>query len=407
MDELPDDVAASLVRGIGAYLSDTAPQELPAKLRRYRGFRPQGLQRHRKALLGALEDEGLRGRIVEWLDEAKVSLPKRDAQVLRLATARHEGWEAELASTSTRSKKPTRKSRSRTEILEEQLARERKRAGETKEEARRLKEETRLARQSWRDAERELNRQLGDAVKQAKRAEEEARKLRAASDAAATASERNLRRARRDAERATAAQADLRSQLKRERRRVADLEGRVTSLKDELAAERRRRKAASEPQSRTVSRAREPLPVPQGLLEDVPETLDAWLSESNALLLVDGYNVTKSRGGFGDLELKGQRERLIQEVRRLALKKKTSATIVFDGSEVPPGTARRTRGPVKVVYSKPGESGDDRLIAFLESLPGDPVVVVTSDRELQERARELRANVATAGQLLELLRPRG
>ncbi|HEX2049384.1 MAG TPA: hypothetical protein VHJ34_01985, partial [Actinomycetota bacterium] len=95
-DGLPDDVAAALVRGLGAYLRATPAPELPARLRRLRGFRPKSLQRHRDELLAAMDDDALRARVVEWLDD-RPSLRTRDAELLRVASERAEGWSARLA----------------------------------------------------------------------------------------------------------------------------------------------------------------------------------------------------------------------------------------------------------------------------------------------------------------------
>jgi predicted RNA-binding protein with PIN domain len=144
--------------------------------------------------------------------------------------------------------------------------------------------------------------------------------------------------------------------------------------------------------------------VPKGRYEDAPETLEAWLEAPGVHLLVDGYNVTKAEGGFGDIELVQQRQRLVHEVTRLIRRKGARATVIFDGSNVPPGTSRRSRGPVYVEYSRPTEIADDHLIAKLGDLPPDPVVVATNDRELQGRAAALGATVATSNQLLGLIR---
>jgi len=43
-------------------------------------------------------------------------------------------------------------------------------------------------------------------------------------------------------------------------------------------------------------------------------------------------------------------------------------------------------------------------VGLLDELPPSPVVVVTSDQELQGRASALGATIATSGQLLELIR---
>jgi predicted RNA-binding protein with PIN domain len=144
--------------------------------------------------------------------------------------------------------------------------------------------------------------------------------------------------------------------------------------------------------------------VPKGLLEDAPETLSAWLEHPGLTVLVDGYNVTLAEGGYGDIGLAEQRARLLDDLSRLARRVPARFVVVFDGADVPPGSARRARGPVLVEYSRPGEIADDHLVARLEELPPEPVVVVTNDRDLQARARRLGATVATSDQLLALLR---
>jgi predicted RNA-binding protein with PIN domain len=134
-----------------------------------------------------------------------------------------------------------------------------------------------------------------------------------------------------------------------------------------------------------------------------PQTLAEWLAAPDVRLVVDGYNVTKAEGGYGDLPLERQRERLIDEVRSLVARGGVPTVIVFDGSEVMPGAARRMRGGVVVEYSKPSESADDHIIALLEATEG-PTIVTTNDRDLQDRAAALGATIATSDQLLALIR---
>ena len=146
------------------------------------------------------------------------------------------------------------------------------------------------------------------------------------------------------------------------------------------------------------------MPVPAGRLEDDPMTLFAWLDAPDVHLLVDGYNVAKAPAGFPDLDLPSQRERLLEGLERLTLRKKVPTTVVFDGSDVGPGKSRLARTRVRVEYSRSGETADDHLIAKLTTLPPHPVVLATSDKELQDRAAAEGATIATASQLLELLR---
>jgi hypothetical protein len=93
---LAPEVVASLVRGVGSYMRSTPPQELPRILRPLRGFRAQALMRRRADVLQALEDESLRAAILEWLD-GRAPLARRDAEILRVACERGDGWELSLA----------------------------------------------------------------------------------------------------------------------------------------------------------------------------------------------------------------------------------------------------------------------------------------------------------------------
>nr|MBA3350126.1 NYN domain-containing protein [Actinomycetota bacterium] len=183
---------------------------------------------------------------------------------------------------------------------------------------------------------------------------------------------------------------------------------RAERLEAELQAARsgtpRAKKTTSRPHTPQAPARRIPLLVPKGRFEDDPDTLSEWLSAPGVMLLVDGYNVTKAEGGFGELALELQRDRLVEGVSALQLKTKAGATIVFDGSIVPPGIGRPRKRRVKVVYSSQDETADDHIVALLEELPPLPVVVATNDKELRGRVRGLGATVATSGQLLALLR---
>jgi predicted RNA-binding protein with PIN domain len=121
-------------------------------------------------------------------------------------------------------------------------------------------------------------------------------------------------------------------------------------------------------------------------------------------LLVDGYNVAKQEGAFKALSGEDQRARTLAEVDRLVRRHGVSTTVVFDGAEVAPGISRRRHGLAKVEYSRPPEIADDHLVALLASWPPGPVVVATSDKELQDRCRALGSTIATSEQLLAALR---
>jgi predicted RNA-binding protein with PIN domain len=403
---LSDEVGASLIRALGAYIRNAPRQELPGRLRRFHGFRPQTLQRHRTELLEALErDDAWRARVLEWLDEGSTKLSPEDEKLLRLACERPEGWQDELRALERADSGEATPSAG--EELERALEAQAEKTRRARRDARAARDESRRAVESERVRRAGLEDDLGAARRDLREARADLDEERRRAVESRAELERRLRRAGRDVDRARAEQAALRADLKTERRKVADLARRLEALERRRmspeAGDDRGRGDPVRPSGRT--RARRPLRAPLGRLEDDPETLDEWMSEHDVHLLVDGYNVTKARGGYGRLELAGQRQRLVQDLERLARRKHVRATIVFDGSLLPPGTARRHRGKqVEVHYSKPPASGDDHLVALLSDLPPEPVIVATDDRELQERVRRLGATVALSAQLLNLMR---
>lgn len=398
MVEFPDDVSMLLVRGVGAYLRAMPATELPPKLRRFRSFRPQGLAPHRAELLAVLEDEALRARITEWLEKDKPSLPKTEADALRIAAARKDGWQGELKSRAKFSK-PADKAPAAPSA--DKLEAEREKTRKAKEEARRAKEEARATVDEQRariatltEEIRELSRRVSESERTAATAAKEATRTH-------ERLERDARKARSLLEKAEADRDRAKEDLKEARREATSLRREVTAL-NELAALKKKREPR--PKKSTTPRARSPLPVPKGRLEDAPETLESWLVAGRVHLLIDGYNVAKAEGGFGDLPLEKQRDRLVQEANKLAHRVGGRTIVVFDGSKVPAGIARRSRGKAEVEFSRDGEIADDHIVVRLDELPPDPVILVTNDKELQQRGRKLGATIATSNQLLALIR---
>ena len=395
---VPEAALPLVVKALGAYMRAAPVLDLPPELRKLRNFHQKMLMAHADEVVALLDHEAARALVLQWLDEPAQTLPKKQAQAARIAAQREDGWEealAELAGRPAPAKDPA-------EVLRAALDRETERAAAAREETRRIKESSRKSLGDERTKAKELRKELQAARREAAANAAEAERARTEAASALAETEKLERRAKKDVvaaeERARDATRDLRStrkELSAARRRIAELE---QSL--EKAARRERPR----PRSEEPAGPRRPLPVPAGRFEDAPATLDAWLDVPGVQLLVDGYNVTKSPRGFPDLDLPSQRERLIDQLERLALRKNVPATVVFDGSDVPPGRSRPGRKRVRVEYSRPGEIADDHLIAKLASLPPDPVVGVTNDRELQERAGAEGATIAVAAQLLELSR---
>jgi predicted RNA-binding protein with PIN domain len=403
---VPDDIAASLAASVGAYIRATPAQDLPGRLRRFKGWRPKALAGHRSELLAFLEEEAARKRILKWLSDDKVPLKAPDAELLRLACERADDWESQLASRSKMPSAPTKRT-SPGPDLTAALEQERRKVREAKEDARTARAQARAVADAQRRRTEELSQEIAVLEDRVRDAEATAASLSSEGARARAAAERDRRKLLRDVQRLKTERDDLKRELKDARRANTALERKAAELERRLEPRGPGSGAASKA-SRAPSAAppaeRRALPVPQGLFDDSPETLSAWLDAPMVTLLVDGYNVAKSEEGFGRLDLPAQRTRLIDEVDRLARRRGVPATIVFDGATVDPGLSRRRRQGVSVVYSRPPETADDHLVALLQGLPNHPVILVTSDRELRERAAQQGASLAYSTQLLALIR---
>lgn len=397
----PPSVERDLVRALSGYMQAAPVSELPPSIRRFRKFRAASLWPQRDRLLQTVEeDEELRAAILEWLEHAAPRLGDAGER-LRLFVERHEGWEQQLAS-------PGAEERGEAAAP---ATPERKAAApeypDYKAEARRLRSEMRAMAREQASASAALGRRIEEL--ESKVAAAEAAEKAAATTALKSSQEHatQLRRLQRTAERAAAERDAARSEVKGLRRELRREKRRADTAEELLAAAAAAAVAAEDENGTappSAPRRRRPLPVPPGLLEDDPATLARWLEAPGVRLLVDGYNVAMQDGAFKALSTEDQRARTVEEVTRLVRRHGAEATVVFDGAEVPPGVSRRRRGPVRVEYSRPPEIADDHVVKLLESWPATPVVVATSDKELQDRCRALGSTIATSEQLLAAVR---
>ncbi len=157
--------------------------------------------------------------------------------------------------------------------------------------------------------------------------------------------------------------------------------------------------AAARPTPRT------PVALPGGLLDDSVAAAEHLLRTPDAVLVVDGYNVTMT--GWPGLGAAEQRRRLVALLSDLAARTCTRVELVFDGAEVDrgavtvPAPARRW---VRVRFSPPGIEADDVVLDLVAQLPaGRPVIVVSSDNRVREGARRGGANLLYSRQLLDTL----
>src|SRR5260370_39044933 len=122
-------------------------------------------------------------------------------------------------------------------------------------------------------------------------------------------------------------------------------------------------------------------------------------------LLVDGMNVigTRPDGWWRDRD--GAARRLLARLEALHASSGEPVTLVLDGRPLP-DPPEGSHGGVRVLYARRTgrDAGDDRLVELLRTLD-DPaqVSVVTSDRALSGRARDLGATGIGARSLLERL----
>ena len=149
---------------------------------------------------------------------------------------------------------------------------------------------------------------------------------------------------------------------------------------------------------------RRPVRMPSGMVDDSVAGAEHLVSRPGAVLLVDGYNATLS--SWPELTLEHQRDRLLALLNDLTARISGLAVhLIFDGDDhvIVPG--RRRRSGVNVRFSPPDVEADDVVLALVDELPVDRVVIVASnDRRVRDSARLGGANVISVQQLLALVR---
>ncbi len=148
------------------------------------------------------------------------------------------------------------------------------------------------------------------------------------------------------------------------------------------------------------SEARQPLRLPGGVIASSAEAAE-FLLRSDAVVLVDGYNVAKLAWPTRSLE--AQRNQLLDALENLARRFGSDLTVVFDGTTVVGAHATRRR-LVRVVWSPEGVIADDVIRDEVRRLPtARAVVVVTNDAEIVADVKALGANVVPSNALIAVL----
>ena len=288
----------------------------------------------------------------------------------------------------------------RIEALEERVRRAEDARASLERERDALAEQLRIERRSRRERD---ERAAADTARAGLRIGELEAALERERERAAHAEEASARASER--ERASGSGRSCECARVRARRRAggraaaAAQRGRVRSCRRDRCR-RARRRAVTDVRRGSGRRARPNLP--GGLFADSVSGADAMLGSGSVLLVVDGYNVSKT--GWPNASLEVERESLLSAVHSLHLTSGTDVIVAFDGDGTQSFTGPRRPG-VRIVFSAPGEEADSVVVETVSKTPlRTPVVVASSDRWVREHAETFGAVVISAATLVAVLR---
>jgi predicted RNA-binding protein with PIN domain len=123
--------------------------------------------------------------------------------------------------------------------------------------------------------------------------------------------------------------------------------------------------------------------------------------------LVDGMNVIGSRPDGWWRDRAGAARRLAAGLRQLAADRGEAITVALEGTVVPDLPAGEHDGLTVLYARRRGpNAADDRIVEAVAADPdGASLSVVTSDRDLARRVRDLGATVVSPSVLLRQLGP--
>lgn len=431
---LPDHLLIPLVDAAGVTLRVLPPDEVPPALRPLLAFDRRGMTRGpaRLQLRRALEgEEDFRERVfAEFRERADVGTVLDDwasggALAVANAAATDDGL-ALLASALVAAEPPLADfglgivvavdamsqqehaeddeavgAAARIEALEERVRRAEGARASLERERDAVTEQLRIERGSRRDRD---ERAAVDAASAGLRIgeleaalERERERAAHAEDASTRASERERARAAR-AEAASARVAERADALAVELQRLRNAAASAAAV----ATDSVERAPARVTDVRRGSGRRARPNLPGGLFADSVSGADAMLRSGSVLLVVDGYNVTKT--GWPDASLEVERESLLSAVHSLHLTSGTDVVVAFDGDGTRSFAGPRRPG-VRIVFSAPGEEADSVVVETVSKTPlGTPVVVASSDRWVREHAETFGAVVISAATLVAVLR---
>lgn len=148
---------------------------------------------------------------------------------------------------------------------------------------------------------------------------------------------------------------------------------------------------------RTGRQRRRQPSLPPGLFADSPEARRHLVGDPAVLVVVDGYNL--AREAWTGLTPEEERRRTVVLLEEVAHRSGAAVTVVFDGDDaaVAPAASR----VVRVRFSATGVTADEDIAALLATVPADqPVLVVSTDREVADDARAQGALVLSSAEYL-------
>lgn len=414
---LPEAVRLRVITLAANVLPALPPDHIPVPLRRFIRFTPA---RRAKLAAGPLAaalatDETFRDHVAEKVVEAAGDVGKAIAagtavdtadpiDVAAVAYVAHSpGWEA-LARAAAKPEKVAdadlavervseelRKTKASAKSEQDKL---RKLLNDSKDEVTRLRSQLRETSSALRTTQRQLAKAHDDLVAERGRI-------------AASAAEHDaaIRRLRTELDKAVAsadaARATSRTTKQQHEARIGVLLSTVADAVKGLSTELgidpvQPRPADLVTESLAPEAARRHVGAP-----DEVALLNTLLSIPRMHVIVDGYNVTKT--AYPEIPLERQRARLVHGLAGLAAQSGAEITVVFDGTERLLGLTKSPRG-VRVLFSR-GDQIADQLIAELvrSEPPGRPLTVVSSDKEVVQRALNADAHTISSPTLAQRL----
>lgn len=121
---------------------------------------------------------------------------------------------------------------------------------------------------------------------------------------------------------------------------------------------------------------------------------------------IDGYNLL-FRLLYSDRDFSVKRQQLIEELSDKLKQIEIDATIVFDSHYRQEESTRTHYHHLEIIFTSPGETADDRIIAEVEAETNPHhITVVTSDKKLAWFARRCHAKTESIEQFLDWMNKR-